>query len=705
MERSTRLTYHAHSHATPQELDILIQELRFPSKGTSFDKVLGYLYNYIPYIKQEHNLRLVFASFLNSPVCFSPSNSFEESYKIVELFQVITEQKLKISQPTLKLKSWYSIIIKELQNFVRFDQVGNSWKALPIITGILLANGLREELHYQSDPFGFWFFYKKWDQDAISLVRECLKYSLSASHSKDTIHLTAICLSLVCDQGTEMKDLVLPTLYKFVLVHCIDIIFSDFTLGLWSYKGLLENGIGYNSKASNLILRKPVIRNLNKLSFLIEACLTCLPYDLSVDNLIDDCLCKMFSFNQRLCWDLKDDTRSFAQKNDPERKDAFWFLMKSILFSEVIITRGILTRFTNSSRLRLCNSLGRPFNFSGFDIRYKQHCLKILHLLYYLSPILQHVGQGGFDFYNYVYHLSVAIALNNELSGSQFEDLSAYLICDYREVNLYPQVLNNDYVTRCKVLFVLGLWETYLQQNNVNKSFVTERVIPICRDLVDHTRYTDRELMEASHSVILASLANPTVTLFLGSYLDYTKLMMRQFPAFLSSSQLSIALETIGRKILSHPAAYMVLISLNDTMKDFLEMIYEHCRSVSPDIPIPGNSESQETQSSLSIAASDEKPTMSEQHFTHRTKPNTIREATISAFIRVLPYMPLASFVHWLDKIDQLIQESALEEQNFLLNVFWGHLSENLDLNRSEVAIRWWYGTGRVLRTSKDVKL
>lgn len=87
------------TNLSPQELDFLINELRNPKPDTTINKVLGYLYNYIPYIRHEHNLRLVIASFLNCPVCFGGSGTsinssfeFEKNYLIIEVVKLIIDK-------------------------------------------------------------------------------------------------------------------------------------------------------------------------------------------------------------------------------------------------------------------------------------------------------------------------------------------------------------------------------------------------------------------------------------------------------------------------------------------------------------------------------------------------------------------------------------------------------------------------------------
>lgn len=86
--------------------------------------------------------------------------------------------------------------------------------------------------------------------------------------------------------------------------------------------------------------------------------------------------------------------------------------------------------------------------------------MELIPNLYYINFILLSIGQGGFDNYNFVYYLTIELALT---TGIRFEKNTLYLIGNYQEVNLHPDVLNNNYIDTSKVIFILGLWENYLQ--------------------------------------------------------------------------------------------------------------------------------------------------------------------------------------------------------------------------------------------------
>lgn len=79
-----------------------------------------------------------------------------------------------------------------------------------------------------------------------------------------------------------------------------------------------------------------------------------------------------------------------------------------------------------------------------------------------------------------------------------------------------------------------------------------------------------------------------------------------------------------------------------------------------------------------------------------RLTPETTREAMIFAFINLIPYLPLHIFTHWLNKTWTLIDQSNQYESEFLMRILWRVLSENLDLNRCEMAYSWWYEDKRV---------
>ena len=55
----------------------------------------------------------------------------------------------------------------------------NSWKILPIITGILLSNELRDQLYTEVNFVEYKWFFANLDKEIYQLFNNALPYSLS----------------------------------------------------------------------------------------------------------------------------------------------------------------------------------------------------------------------------------------------------------------------------------------------------------------------------------------------------------------------------------------------------------------------------------------------------------------------------------------------------------------------------------------------
>lgn len=724
--------------AAPQDLDYVIETLRNPSPDVSVLKILGYLYHYVPFVKQEHNLRIVFLSFLNNNVCFSaPVPSFEENYLIIEVFKLICDKKLKVSQPALSIKSFYTILLTEIKNFILFNPYQNCWKALPILTGIALSSDLRDELYLRTEPLQYRWFFLDSDSKINAMFKDCLTFTLSGSISPDITNLALLCLALKfrpeSDKLVEYTRRIKP---NGLIQQLMTLLFSSNMSGLTVYNKFSEidpHSPNAEEFINSQVFNKPTMKHLNKLATLVGAFIKILPYDYSLTKLISDMTLLMLDFNQKLNHFSSSSSylnSSIDIKHNGEAYfSQYWLHMKSILFSEVIIFRDILDRFISWGRSTLMGKItGWRIDSKQLDCHYSNVCEKIIHSLYYLHYILTAIGQGGFDIYNFVYYVSLEFRLRNNRQ-SEFENFSKFLIGNYQEVNLHYDALNRNYVSRCKVKFVFGLWEYYIQECSQKNPQFMEFIYQTVLELVRNRSLNDTSLVEAGHSDLLAYFAQmDNSNSSIQSVLNYAELLIDHFPKLLSASQLSIAIETLGKKALSNPIIFTDHLQPNSA-EMFLDFIYFKCANVSSGVPIissPGvlfksgqpvaEIRAESTISQLEAADSEHtnifvenkhlKPkdetiiplpsalspnTQGTEHFLERAAPNTIKEALVVAFFNTIPYFPLSLFKHWLNKIMALIQSSNDEERKFLLGRLWKVLSENLDVNRCEIAYNWWF--------------
>lgn len=779
------------TNLSPQELDFLINELRNPKPDTTINKVLGYLYNYIPYIRHEHNLRLVIASFLNCPVCFGGSGTsinssfeFEKNYLIIEVVKLIIDKKLKISMPVISIKQFYTIILKELQNFQHYNPIMNSWKILPIITGILLSNELRDQLYTEVNFVEYKWFFANLDKEIYQLFNNALPYSLSQSLDNNINYLSLMSLALVFKNSERHhKDSSDTVVYTknisniFMIQKLTEMIFLDRKVSMLVYQKFFQlnpHNENIESVILNDIMNKPVVKHLNKLSFLLEHYFSALDFTQLEDQVVGQSLIIITNFNKHLNHETKNYTLFNNFNNTPDARTGnnpltqnFWFTMKNLLFSQIIIFQGILSRFltansrllTNktffwfSSKKYYGNRIDTTNNNNNIECQYKDISLQIMTNLYYINFILLSIGQGGFDNYNFVYYLTIELALT---TGVRFEKLTLCLMNNYQEINMYPDVLNSNYIDTSKILFVLGVWENYFQQMNRltqhrQQEIFNKEIYNIVINLVDAKKYANNDLLEASHSVLLFYFANNS-KVNLDDVMRYVELVLEQFPQRISATQLSIAIETIGKKILSNPISYNNYnsrgntIFINSAEKFFIFLLNKYSR-IEPGVPIKpksitsvsssGSGEANvsftsaqpvneieahatlntlEQEGKLANDVIDENKakapskkiikkylpdlvgktkTNSDNHpfefFDTRLTPETAREATIVSLINLVPYFPLSVFIPWLNQVWDLIVRSDSKEQQFLFNMLWKVISESLDINRGDLAIRWWY--------------
>lgn len=779
------------TNLSPQELDFLINELRNPKPDTTINKVLGYLYNYIPYIRHEHNLRLVIASFLNCPVCFGGSGTsinssfeFEKNYLIIEVVKLIIDKKLKISMPVISIKQFYTIILKELQNFQHYNPIMNSWKILPIITGILLSNELRDQLYTEVNFVEYKWFFGNLDKEIYQLFNNALPYSLSQSLDNNINYLSLMSLALVFKNSErhhkDSSDTVVHTKNIsniFMIQKLTEMIFLDRKVSMLVYQKFFQlnpHNENIESVILNDIMNKPVVKHLNKLSFLLEHYFSALDFTQLEDQVVGQSLIIITNFNKHLNHETKNYTLFNNFNNTPDARTGnnpltqnFWFTMKNLLFSQIIIFQGILSRFLTANSRLLTNKTFfwfSPKKYSGnridttnnnnnIEYQYKDISLQIMTNLYYINFILLSIGQGGFDNYNFVYYLTIELALT---TGVRFEKLTLCLMNNYQEINMYPDVLNSNYIDTSKILFVLGVWENYFQQMNRltqhrQQEIFNKEIYNIVINLVDAKKYANNDLLEASHSVLLFYFANNS-KVNLDDVMRYVELVLEQFPQRISATQLSIAIETIGKKILSNPISYNNYnsrgntIFINSAEKFFIFLLNKYSR-IEPGVPIKpksitsvlssGSGEANvsftsaqpvneieahatlntlEQEGKLANDVIDENKakapskkiikkylpdlvgktkTNSDNHpfefFDTRLTPETAREATIVSLINLVPYFPLSVFIPWLNQVWDLIVRSDSKEQQFLFNMLWKVISESLDINRGDLAIRWWY--------------
>lgn len=725
----------------PLELDFLVNTLRNPPKGASVQTILGYLYNYLPYVKHEHNLRVVFSSFLNNPVCFGPTvPAFHDNYLIVEVFKLITDKKLRVSQPTLPVKTFYSVMAREMQNFVGFDPAANSWKVLPVICGISLSNALRDGL--LTNFFEYRWFFSDFDAEMHHLFTASFQKSFSSSSPGSIVDLALLCLALKVRPLESLGDYLGPVSPALVIKKLIALVFEH-PGGANAYRqfeAIRADDPDLDATVNTKVYQDPVAKHLNKFASMLEQLFQSLPHAEASHSVIQHTLTVMKQYNIQLNHFtqahpvLNVSTDSLGENNAYEQQ--FWLFLKRVFFSEVLIFQGIISRFLSLKKVGLFRQLLTPkLHISRLELEYCDISHLILHNLYFVNFVLMAIGQGGFDGYNFVYYVCLEILLKNNVNDS-FETFSRSLV---ENIDLRPDAFGENYVSRSKVLFAFGLWENYFQQAPKKNGAFVQFIFNFTFDFVRDPFVEDNQLIEAGHSVLLIFFSNKKDTQEnLQQVLQYFELLVSQFPARLSAHQLSVAVETLGKKIMASPVQTQGGMYAN-SVEEFLEFVYFKCASTTPGQPIEKRTSVTFT-SAQPVSEIDASSTLNQlkkhsdntdivkqnKHkkpkdlafidvvslgkkdphgqFAARVTPDTSREGILVAFMNVVPYLPMSIFARWLEKIWGLIAASSQSEQEFLVGKLWKVISENLDLNRCEIAYDWWYEEKRAAQTDGQVQ-
>ncbi|CCH41979.1 Peroxisomal biogenesis factor 8 [Wickerhamomyces ciferrii] len=607
-----------HEFQTPissaqNDVNLLLSILKTPGNLNSTN-LLSYMVHYIPKVKNEQNLRLIVDAFLTNKVIF-PENiiKIDETYMIIEAIKATLDSKLIISEPSLPITKFYHVFVDSI-----FQSLAPNWTKILVITGILLTKPLYESHSIPETKSYFNSIYQSLTNLNHELIIKHLGNPAISSFEINTLIVISLACSLPFFNQHQKHHLPHETITHIV----IPLLFQS-PLGL--------SGVPVHELINS---KSPVIRHLNRLSFLLENCMI---NGLSFGN-IDSSLKIILEFSKDLHKRSIDSVQS-------------WDGLKNILFGLVIIFQGYV-----SYSLNLNNKL-TPNEYSQFSGL-------ILKTLFHLNYIVEKIGTGGFQAYNFVYITSLDAMIQyslpkaNEL-GIQFT----------KELNLGS--VNHYEIS--KTLFTLTFFETLSQHTSID--YYDSIITPIV-DYVIHTTTHSKSLIEAAHSVIISTYIPKNSHIIASSSINYLHTVLSQFPILLSSTQLKIAIETIARAVSPPSEAY----HLNkDNLRELLHTLYLTILNTKPGLPL---------QISTIL---NENGQQEEQ-----TQPGSIRSALITALISTLPYLPPQILSNWLSNIWELIEMNDPIEFKFCEEKLWEMISEGFDMQRGNVGIEWWYNRGSI---------
>ncbi|CAM9018409.1 unnamed protein product [Wickerhamomyces anomalus] len=553
---SSTVEFQTPSSQAQNDVNLLLSALKTPGNLSSTN-LLSYIVHYLPRVRNEGNLKLLMDAFFSNRVIFPEQIHLEETYMIIEAIKATFDSKIRVSEPTLPLTKFFHGVVSSI-----FESGVEPWKKILVITGVILSQSTYQE---QSIPETKHYFQTTYGS-LINLNHELIMrvFQTTSINSEEVNALTAISLSCSLPFFSPSQRQHVP--HESILLFTIHLIFqSPYGLGNHSTEFLA----GSNS---------PVVKHLSRLSFLIENSLV---HGVSF-GVLDSTLNIILRFSETL------HLRS-------ANTDQSWNVLKNGIFAVVIIFQGFV-----SYLLKLSNRLNKQ--------HYSSIATKILQTFFHLSFIIEKIGTGGFQAYNFTTSI------------------------EYYENTISPIV-----------------------------------------DFIIHTTTHSRPLIEAAHSVVIATFIPTNSHIIASTAIPYLHTVLSQFPQLLSATQLRIAIETIARAVAPPSEAHQLN---KDNLREVLHTLYIRCLNTRPGLPIPTSQPINQGQES------------------DNNQPMTVRTGIIAALISTLPYLPTQILNNWLNNIWELTESSDPIEFQFCEKNLWEMISEGFDMQRGNVGINWWYNRG-----------
>ncbi|ODV60808.1 Pex8p ASCRUDRAFT_70674 [Ascoidea rubescens DSM 1968] len=483
-----------------------------------------------------------------------------------------------------------------------------------------------------------------------------------------------------------------------ILLLSINLLFNS-KYGL-SNINLLTNS--NNSADNNLVLK-----HLNRLSFLIENSIinigknldqqyssllfnakniiSLIPLNnkplIAKDNQIIENKLLLLDYTLTNLVDYSKNLNNYSLNLSDSDNELNWNVIKNTIFSIIIINKSFtdLSLSTNFFSNNFKNS-----EISSFIINYYSNILKIL---FFLNFILSKIGTGGFQSYKLIYLTSMNNLIEFDLKTNDREenkatihenlsDLFLSYIPNYNS-NKRPQELDiNNKIIKSNLNFLLNYWE-YLVQH-CSQHYFNNTILPIInffieKPIVEIIKEGHKDLLENSHSVKLLSLG--AIKEGEINLINYLEIILGQFPIILSFNQLNLAIKSISIVIRGNYDAQDY--RLNQTIEEmFLSKIYLKINSIKSGIPLSN-------------------------HNLNDFDPPSTKAAIACCLINIIPYTNSEILIDWLNVIYFNIifsRRNALtgKEQDFLADKLWDIISDNLGVEKSNIAINWWYNKEKI---------
>lgn len=624
----------------PSELDYLLYDIANPGPSTSTDKIFSYLVYYYPRLKNVHNVKLLTTHFLKCPLFFGSTElmTLENMTKIIECYQYIVTSKYKISNPSVPFHEFYSSIYDSIRLFLQQEPTAY-WKVLPILAG------------------------------CISAIKPMKLYSPYPSHSNVIASLNTFTTDLFSDSFLLTVGLpLLPGVKDSYLISLLyaeehlsdsfynklsktnyDILPEFMRILFFSKNGLDKGSLLYSNLTSDEIINTmPTLRSLNKWAFLYKKLSRSLPSGPLRLHEISNSINYIVSFSTNISSGL-DKLYLTSDK---------WDLVKYIFFTIVMIFEQATTMIVLKK-----SDLQKPV----FVIS-----TQIIRSFFHLSYILDKIGTGGFDSYNFIFNsTTLLLAEHNPDMAESF----LYSLLNEIPISKQQTVINDS-----KLVFFLRTAEATLQ--SLKKPFKDTTLFPLLKLIFTNDTYSSSAL-EFSYSIMVKHLniiyANDTdfktddefKEHLQNTVFPFFNQVLSQFPKKLSLSQASLIIQTCGR-----------VASLLHDDSAFFNNLLDLIRF--------------QTAVSAYTPLRPKKIIMNGNEAVMPEKLHTRRAGLVSFYIDLLQYSSFALFVDTLEDIKCQIDKLTGSQDIYAL---YDHLWDTLllinkfDCQKGQLGLDWWYRT------------
>ncbi|CDK27902.1 unnamed protein product [Kuraishia capsulata CBS 1993] len=588
---------------------------------------LSHLAYYYPKVRNAANVTLLTDHLLSGSLW--QNSDFLQLYQVLEFFKYASDTKFQISVPSLSFYDWYHSVTKSLVSHSQL-RPDASWRTLPVLAGLLLSIDSRKDLDIFPPN------YRSIDKLDLKLKHlfeiELIKFYGSSLATNPVLNnLANICIA--CNLETLP-----PSFYARLNKQKPD-------LANWVVQQMFCSEYGLDSQLfmhpldSKTPEMRPNVKHLNRLALLIRKLVENNDGDaaLLLKNM-DFCLNKIQTYSECL--------------RDGPWNETSLLILKNGYYATILITETIFHKFfTLDARIATTH-------FPRFS-------RKILTILYFQNFVLNRIGDGGFESFNFV----VACCID----GLKQDAATSKLVQQVFDSNIdFGKLVALSEVEQGKLLFSLETTGKLINHVPVNQRLIA--LSNIDGILEEKTfQFTNFEfwkpVVEACHSVKLIfynivfqpQVCDQDIQVIMSTIIPYSQLLVSHFPKLLSMDQLQIGLINLATCVSPSSIVYDCDPSYSKLLTN---LFFNKCASL---------------------------------------PQSQIRVDFISAFISIIPLVPVECLTKWIEiTLRELIFKSDSKAwRRQLVERLWEEIlnCNKVDTQKGQVGITWWYDNVN----SKDV--